>query len=105
LIVVLSTREAAGAITAGSVTPLAMAANVKAAATQLDKFKKQIKAKQYDGALATLSELKIMVTGFPSLPPLGKESSTQKQELMIARDMLEHSVLLSADMKVRTLGV
>lgn len=42
-----------------------------------------------------LSQLKVTLTGFPSLPPLYCESPTAIHELTLARDIFEHAVVLS----------
>ncbi|KAJ6287742.1 hypothetical protein OIU78_030452 [Salix suchowensis] len=42
-----------------------------------------------------LSQLKVLLTGFRSLPPLFENTPNSTQELIIARDIYEHAVLLS----------
>lgn len=76
-------------------------ADVKTAAAVLEKYKKLIVSGQHEKAKALLTDLKLLVVQFPALPPACAQSSTGQQELMIARDMLEQSVLLAVKMQVR----
>ncbi|KAI0494966.1 hypothetical protein KFK09_025112 [Dendrobium nobile] len=42
-----------------------------------------------------LSQLKVLLTKYPSLPPTFQQTPTAVEELQIARDIYEHAVLLS----------
>ena len=57
------------------------------------------KAASTKNALSTfstlLSPLKVMLTGFPSLPPFYCESPAAIHELTLARDIFEHVVVIS----------
>lgn len=76
-------------------------ADVKKAASVLERYKKLIVSGKHDEAKRLLTDLKLLVVQFPALPPACAESNTGQQELMIARDMLEQSVLLAVKMQVR----
>lgn len=78
-------------------------ADIKKAAGVLEQYKKLIVSGQHEKAKALLTDLKLLVVQFPALPPACAQSSTGQQELMIARDMLEQSVLLAVKMQVRLL--
>ena len=67
----------------------------------LDKFKSQIKSSKLEDARETLTDLKVKLVDFTALPPLLQNTSTKDQELMLARDMLERSVLLAVQLQVR----
>ncbi|GBG83232.1 hypothetical protein CBR_g36847 [Chara braunii] len=42
-----------------------------------------------------LAQLKLRLTEFPSLPPLYQQTPTAQRELLLAREVLEHAVVLS----------
>ncbi|CAI5522293.1 unnamed protein product [Closterium sp. Naga37s-1] len=46
-----------------------------------------------------VSQLKLKLTLLPSLPPLYQQSPTAQEELLLARDVMEHAVLLSVKQK------
>ncbi|XP_010259845.1 PREDICTED: 26S proteasome non-ATPase regulatory subunit 8 homolog A-like [Nelumbo nucifera] len=64
--------------------------------TQLfDRFKAASVRNDQDTCTKLLSQLKVLLTGFKSLPPLFEESPDAIYELTIARDIYEHAVVLS----------
>lgn len=75
-------------------------ADIKKASQVLENYKKLIVSGQHDTAKSLLTDLKLLVVQFPALPPACAQSNTSQQELMIARDMLEQSVLLAVKMQV-----
>ncbi|KAK1274805.1 26S proteasome non-ATPase regulatory subunit RPN12A [Acorus gramineus] len=60
-----------------------------------DRFKAAYTRNDLQTCSNLLTELKVMLTKFPSLPPLFQQSPNAVQELMIARDIYEHAVVLS----------
>ncbi|KAL5747736.1 hypothetical protein ACOSP7_024753 [Xanthoceras sorbifolium] len=60
-----------------------------------ERFKAAITRKDYDTCTQQLSQLKVLLTGFRSLPPLFEETPNSVPELTLARDIYEHAVLLS----------
>lgn len=75
-------------------------ADVKGAAALLAKFKQNINSARLKEAKQLLTQLKLQVVQFKALPPLCAQTSTSQQELIIARDMLEQSVLLAIKLQV-----
>ncbi|WOL18494.1 26S proteasome non-ATPase regulatory subunit [Canna indica] len=64
--------------------------------TQLfERFKAAFTRNDFDTCTNLLSQLKVLLTKFPSLPPSFQETPNSVQELTIARDIYEHAVLLS----------
>ncbi|XP_057455827.1 26S proteasome non-ATPase regulatory subunit 8 homolog A-like isoform X2 [Lotus japonicus] len=60
-----------------------------------DQFKAAFLRNDYDSSSNLLSQLKVLLTGFRSLPPLFEDTPNAVQELTIARDIYEHAVVLS----------
>ncbi|XP_047329229.1 26S proteasome non-ATPase regulatory subunit 8 homolog A [Impatiens glandulifera] len=60
-----------------------------------ERFKAAFTRKDFDGCDNFLSKLKVLLTGFKSLPPLFQETPNAVQELTIARDIYEHAVVLT----------
>ena len=77
------------------------AADVKGCAALLSKYKEHISGNRLKEAKQLLTQLKLQVVQFQALPPLCAQTSTSQQELIIARDMLEQSVLLAIKLQVR----
>ena len=75
-------------------------ADLKGGAALLAKFKQNISGGKLKEAKQLLTQLKIQVVQFKALPPLCAPTSTSQQELIIARDMLEQSVLLAIKLQV-----
>ena len=75
-------------------------ADVKTAAALLQKYKQHIEAGKFNEAKKLLTDLKLRVVQFTALPPQCAQTSTSQQELLIARDMLEQSVLLAIKTQV-----
>lgn len=74
-------------------------ADVKGAAQLLERFKQSISRNDADAAKRISTEFKIKLTEFTALPPRLERTSTAEQELRIAREMLEHSVIFSIHTK------
>eukprot|EP00873_Tetraselmis_striata_P002417 jgi/Tetstr1/422681/TSEL_013479.t1 len=83
--------------------PLAAMADLKAATKQCDQFKKAFSKGDLSGCTRMLSTLKLALTTLPALPPNNEQTPTAQQELMLARDVLEHAVFLSVKLKDETL--
>eukprot|EP00898_Chlorokybus_atmophyticus_P004503 jgi/Chlat1/5053/Chrsp33S05053 len=64
-----------------------------------DSFKQAYAVGDLKRCSDLLVQLKIKLTEFSSLPPLYKESQSSIQELTVARDILEHAVLLSVRLR------
>ncbi|XP_050943063.1 26S proteasome non-ATPase regulatory subunit 8 homolog A isoform X2 [Cucumis melo] len=60
-----------------------------------ERFKAALVRHDYDSCNNLLSQLKVYLTGFRSLPPLFEDTPNAVHELTIARDIYEHAVLLS----------
>ncbi|KAE9610658.1 hypothetical protein Lal_00029647 [Lupinus albus] len=60
-----------------------------------NRFKAAFVRKDYDNCSNLLSQLKVLLTGFRSLPPLFEDTPNAVHELTIARDIYEHAVVLS----------
>ncbi|KAJ4963878.1 hypothetical protein NE237_023817 [Protea cynaroides] len=60
-----------------------------------ERFKAAFVRNDIDTCTSLLSQLKVLLTGFKSLPPLFEDSSNAVHELTIARDIYEHAVVLS----------
>jgi len=63
------------------------------------KFKAAYATNSFDTCNNLLSQLKVKLTELPGLPPLFKPSPTAVQELLLARDIFEHAVVLSVKME------
>ncbi|MQL92556.1 hypothetical protein Taro_025175 [Colocasia esculenta] len=64
--------------------------------TQLfGRFKAAFIRNDFVSCNSLLSQLKVLLTKFPSLPPSFQESPNAVQELTIAREIYEHAVVLS----------
>lgn len=60
-----------------------------------DRFKSAYSKKDFETSCTLLSQLKVKLTGFQSLPPLFQQTPTALQELLLARSIFEHAVILS----------
>ncbi|KAJ1389715.1 Proteasome component [Sesbania bispinosa] len=60
-----------------------------------DRFKAAFLRNDYDTCANLLSQLKVLLTEFRSLPPLFEDTPNAVHELTIARDIYEHAVVLS----------
>ncbi|XP_011022470.1 PREDICTED: 26S proteasome non-ATPase regulatory subunit 8 homolog A-like [Populus euphratica] len=60
-----------------------------------ERFKAACTREDFNTSTNLLSQLKVLLTGFRSLPPLFENTPNAVQELTIARDVFEHAVLLS----------
>ncbi|KAF8379735.1 hypothetical protein HHK36_029183 [Tetracentron sinense] len=60
-----------------------------------ERFKAAFIRNDFDSCTKFLSQLKVMLTEFKSIPPLFEESPNAVRELTIARDIYEHAVVLS----------
>ncbi|XP_042025397.1 26S proteasome non-ATPase regulatory subunit 8 homolog A-like [Salvia splendens] len=60
-----------------------------------ERFKAAILRKDFDTSTKLLSQLKIALTGFKSLPPLFEKTPNAVHEMTLARDIYEHAVVLS----------
>ncbi|PIA61066.1 hypothetical protein AQUCO_00300525v1 [Aquilegia coerulea] len=60
-----------------------------------ERLKASLMRNDLDNCSNLLSQLKVMLTGFRSLPPLFEDSPNAVQELTIARNIYEHAVVLS----------
>ncbi|CAL1373633.1 unnamed protein product [Linum trigynum] len=63
-----------------------------------ERFKAACVREDIDTSANLLSQLKVSLTSFRSLPPLFEVTPNSVQELTIARDIYEHAVLLSVKM-------
>ncbi|KAJ6792816.1 26S proteasome non-ATPase regulatory subunit 8-like protein A [Iris pallida] len=61
----------------------------------LERFKAAFIRNDFNSCTNFLSQLKVLLTKFPSLPPLFQQTPNAVQELTLARDIYEHAVLLS----------
>ncbi|KAJ7968871.1 26S proteasome non-ATPase regulatory subunit 8 [Quillaja saponaria] len=60
-----------------------------------ERFKAALVRNDFDTSTNLLSQLKVLLTEFRSLPPLFEETPNAVHELTIARDIYEHAVVLS----------
>ncbi|XP_042501690.1 26S proteasome non-ATPase regulatory subunit 8 homolog A-like isoform X1 [Macadamia integrifolia] len=60
-----------------------------------ERFKAAFVRNDLDTCTNLLSQLKVLLTGFKSLPPLFEDSPNAIHELTTARDIYEHAVVLS----------
>lgn len=60
-----------------------------------DRFKAAFVRNDFDTCTNLLSQLKVSLTGFKSLPPLFENTPNAIHELSLARDIYEHAVVLS----------
>ncbi|CAL5360215.1 26S proteasome non-ATPase regulatory subunit 8 homolog A-like isoform X1 [Camellia sinensis] len=60
-----------------------------------ERFKADFIRNDFDTCSKLLSQLKVLLTEFRSLPPLFEETPNAVHELTIARDIYEHAVVLS----------
>jgi len=77
--------------------PLATMSSLGAVVALFDKFKAAFGADKHDECLQLLSQLKVAMLDFGSLPPAvpSAPSQAQQQELLLAREILEHGALLA----------
>ncbi|KAF7840426.1 26S proteasome non-ATPase regulatory subunit 8-like protein A [Senna tora] len=64
-----------------------------------ERFKAAFVRNDFDTCSNLLSQLKVLLTQFRSLPPLFEETPNAVHELTIARDIYEHAVFLSVKME------
>ncbi|XP_031131347.1 26S proteasome non-ATPase regulatory subunit 8 homolog A-like [Ipomoea triloba] len=64
-----------------------------------ERFKAAFTRNDFDTCTTLLSQLKVMLTAFKSLPPLFGETPNAVHELTIARDIYEHAVVLAVKME------
>ncbi|KAL3619169.1 26S proteasome non-ATPase regulatory subunit 8 A [Castilleja foliolosa] len=64
-----------------------------------ERFKAAFVRKDYDTCTKLLSQLKVLLTGFKSLPPLFEQTPSAIHELKLARDIYEHAVVLSVNIE------
>ncbi|GBF96979.1 26S proteasome non-ATPase regulatory subunit [Raphidocelis subcapitata] len=72
-----------------------MADVLKDAQKLFDQLKAAYDKKKYDEAKKVLAQLKVKLVQLPSLPPASAPSANAEKELQLARDVLEHAVLLA----------
>ncbi|XP_075522707.1 26S proteasome non-ATPase regulatory subunit 8 homolog A-like [Primulina tabacum] len=60
-----------------------------------ERFQAAFVRKDYDTCTRLLSQLKVLLTEFKSLPPLFQETPNNIRELTLARDIYEYAVVLS----------
>ncbi|XP_052209623.1 26S proteasome non-ATPase regulatory subunit 8 homolog A [Diospyros lotus] len=60
-----------------------------------ERFKAAFVRNDFDTCSRLLSQLKVLLTSFRSLPPLFEETPNAIHELTLARDIYEHAVVLS----------
>lgn len=60
-----------------------------------ERFKAAFTRNDFDSCTNFLSQLKVRLTKFPSLPPSFEKTPNAVQELTLARDIYEHAVVLS----------
>jgi 26S proteasome regulatory subunit N12 len=60
-----------------------------------ERFKAAYVRNDFDTTTTLLSQLKVALTSFRSLPPLFEDTPNAVQELTIAREIFEHAVVLS----------
>lgn len=75
--------------------PLAMSVNLEALDKEAHVLRAAIDSNQIDEAVKILSKLKMALTTLPALPPCGNDSPTTKEQLRLARHVLESATLLS----------
>jgi hypothetical protein len=75
----------------------AQAGSTQAAAALLEQLKASFAKEELDTCLKQLAQLKISMLSFSSLPPAipAAPSSSQQQELLLAREIFEHGALVS----------
>eukprot|EP00245_Coleochaete_scutata_P016740 TRINITY_DN7924_c0_g1_i1.p1 TRINITY_DN7924_c0_g1~~TRINITY_DN7924_c0_g1_i1.p1 ORF type:complete len:198 (+),score=48.53 TRINITY_DN7924_c0_g1_i1:141-734(+) len=76
-----------------------MDAKLKEVNSLFGQFKASYAKNDSPRCLQILSQLKLKLTEFPSLPPLYQQSPTAQQELILAREIFEHAVVLSVRME------
>lgn len=79
--------------------PAAMEGKLAETGATFSRFKDQISKNNVDEASRLLSQLKLQLTEFSALPPLYERTPTAQQELLLARDILEHAVVLSVKLE------
>lgn len=72
---------------------------VTEASQTFERFKAALVRNDFDTCSKLLSQLKIAMIQFKSLPPLFPDGPTAVQELTLARDIFEHAVVLSVKME------
>ncbi|KAE8687495.1 26S proteasome non-ATPase regulatory subunit 8-like protein A [Hibiscus syriacus] len=60
-----------------------------------ERFKAALVRKDFDTCTNFLSQLKVLLTKFRSLPPLFESTTNAVNELLLAREIYEHAVVLS----------
>ncbi|OIT00578.1 PREDICTED: 26S proteasome non-ATPase regulatory subunit 8 homolog A-like [Nicotiana attenuata] len=64
-----------------------------------ERFKAAIVRNEFETCTTFLSQLKVLLTEYKSLPPLFQDTPNAIQELTIARDIYEHAVVLAVKME------
>lgn len=64
-----------------------------------ERFKAAFGRSDFDTCEKLLSQLKVLLTGFKSLPPLFQDTPNAIHELTLARDIYEHAVVLSVKLE------
>lgn len=68
-------------------------------AQRFERFKAAFVRNDFDTCTRLLSQLKVLLTEFRSLPPLFEPTPSAIQELTLARDIYEHAVVMSVKME------
>ncbi|XP_023552682.1 26S proteasome non-ATPase regulatory subunit 8 homolog A-like [Cucurbita pepo subsp. pepo] len=76
-------------------TKIAMDPKLTEVSQHFDRFKAAFVRHDNDSCSNLLPQLKVLLTGFRSLPPLFEDTPNAVHELTVARDIYEHAVLLS----------
>jgi len=63
------------------------------------RFKAAYARNDLDACVTLLSQLKVHLTKFPSLPPSFQQTPNAVEELKLARDIYEHAVVLSVKLE------
>ncbi|KAK9716692.1 hypothetical protein RND81_06G251000 [Saponaria officinalis] len=64
-----------------------------------ERFKASLLRNDFETSTSLLSQLKVLLTEFRSLPPLFEATPNAVHELTLARDIYEHAVVLSVKME------
>ncbi|KAE8691118.1 26S proteasome non-ATPase regulatory subunit 8-like protein A [Hibiscus syriacus] len=69
--------------------------DLKEVSQQFERFKAAFVKNDFDTCANLLSQLKVLLTKFRSLPPLFENTPNAVNELLLAREIYEHAVVLS----------
>ncbi|KAG9441775.1 hypothetical protein H6P81_017629 [Aristolochia fimbriata] len=78
-----------------SAVSLAMDPKLTEVSQIFERFKAAFVRSDFDTCRRLLSQLKVLLTEFPSLPPLFQKTANAVHELTLAREIYEHAVVLS----------